>query len=70
MLLPFAASIAEADERLAPRVTPELLEEIAGAVPAEWLDGDDPEVYVAYLRGRLESQRTFVQEAEKARERR
>ena len=70
VLLPFAASIAEADERLAPRVTPELLEEIAGAVPAEWLDGDDPEVYVAYLRGRLESPRTFVQEAEKARERR
>jgi hypothetical protein len=51
-------------------VTPELLEEIARAVPAEWLDGVDPEVYVAYLRGRLESPRTFVEEAERARERR
>ena len=70
VLLPFAASIAEADARLAPQVTPELLEEIAGAVPAEWLDGVDPEVYVAYLRGRLESPRTFVEEAERARERR
>jgi hypothetical protein len=70
VLLPFASSIAEADERLARRVTPELLEEIVAAIPGEWLDGDDPEVYVAYLRGRLESPRTFVDEAESARERR
>ena len=70
VLLPFAASIAEADARLAPRVTPELLEEVARAVPGEWLDGIDPAVYVAYLRGRLEAPRTFVEEAERARERR
>jgi hypothetical protein len=70
VLLPFAASIEEADERLAPKVTPELLEEVAAAVPAEWLDGADREVYVAYLRGRLESPRTFAEEAERARERR
>jgi hypothetical protein len=70
VLLPFADSIAEADARLAPQVTPELLEEIAGAVPAEWLDGGDRAIYVAYLRGRLESPRTFVEEAERARERR
>jgi hypothetical protein len=69
VLLPFAASIAEADAQLAPQVTPELLEEIAAAVPAELLDGNDPEVYVAFLRGRLESPRTFVEEAERARER-
>ena len=59
VLLPFAA-----------RVTPELLEEIAAAVPGEWLDGDDPAVYVAYLRERLEAPRAFVEEAEEARERR
>jgi hypothetical protein len=70
VLLPYAGSIAEADARLAPQVTPELLEEIAGAIPDEWLDGDDREVYVAYLRGRLEAPRTFVDEAEEARERR
>jgi hypothetical protein len=70
VLLPFASSIAEADERLAHRVTPDLLEEIVAAIPDEWLDGDDPGVYVAYLRGRLESPRTFVDEAESARERR
>ena len=70
VLLPFASSIAEADDRLAYRVTRDLLEEIVAAIPGEWLDGDDPEVYVAYLRGRLESPRTFVDEAESARERR
>jgi hypothetical protein len=70
VLLPFASSIAEADDRLAYRVTRDLLEEIVAAIPGEWLDGDDPEVYVAYLRGRLESPRTFVEEAESARERR
>jgi hypothetical protein len=70
VLLPFASSIVDADARLAARVTPELLDGIAAAIPEEWLDGDDPEVYVAYLRGRLEAPRTFVEEAERARERR
>ena len=70
VLLPFAASIVEADARLVERVTPDLLGDIAGAIPGEWLDGADPEIYVAYLRGRLESPRTFVEEAERARERR
>jgi hypothetical protein len=70
VLLPFAASIDDADEWLAQRVTPQTLEEIAAAIPAEWLDGDDRELYVSYLRGRLETPRTFVEEAENARERR
>ena len=70
MLLPFAGSIKEADRRLAERVTRELLEEIAAAIPDEWLDGDNRDVYVAYLRGRLEAPPTFVEEAEEARERR
>jgi hypothetical protein len=69
VLLPFASSIVDADARLAARVTPELLEEIVAAIPDEWLDGDDREVYVAYLRGRLEAPRAFVEEAERARER-
>jgi hypothetical protein len=70
VLLPSAGSIVEADERLAPRVTRELLEEISGAVPNEWLDGDDREVYVDYLHGRMTEPRQFVEEAERARERR
>jgi hypothetical protein len=70
VLLPFAGSIAEADARLAPRVTRELLQEIAAAVPNEWLNGDDPQVYVNYLLGRLAEPRQFVEEAERAREQR
>jgi hypothetical protein len=69
VLLPFAGSIADADARLEPRVTDALLEEIAAAIPDEWLDGDDRQVYVDYLRGRLEPPRTFVEEVEQARER-
>lgn len=37
VLLPYASSILEADERLAGRLTPGLLTEIAGLVPDEWL---------------------------------
>jgi hypothetical protein len=70
VLLPFAGSIAEADARLAPQVTPELLQDVAAAVPGEWLDGEDPQRYVDYLAGRLAEPRRFVEEAEQARERR
>ena len=69
VLLPYAGSIAEADERLAPVVTRELLEQIAGAIPDAWLDGDDRGVYVDYLSTRLEAPRDFVATAEEARER-
>jgi len=68
VLLPFAGSILEADERLAPRVTHELLDEIAAAVPSDWVADGRP--YVDYLSTRLASPRAFVQEAEQARERR
>jgi HipA-like kinase len=67
VLLPFAGSIAEADERLAPRVTPELLEDVVAAVPDDWLEGDNRRMYVDYLLGRLEAPREFVAEAERAR---
>jgi hypothetical protein len=70
VLLPFAGSIEAADAELAPRVTRGLLEEVAAAIPNEWLDGDDPRVYVDYLLGRLEEPRTFAAEAEAARGRR
>jgi hypothetical protein len=67
VLLPFAGSIREADERLAPQVTRDLLEQVAAAVPAAWLDGDDSRVYVDYLSARLDEPRAFVEEAERAR---
>ena len=67
VLLPFAGSIGAADERLAPKVTPELLAEIAAAVPSEWLGGEDAQVYADYLQARLDGRRAFVAEAERAR---
>jgi hypothetical protein len=70
VLLPFAGSIVEADARLAPRVTGELLQEVANNLPNEWLDGDDRQVYVDYLQGRVTEPRNFVEAAERAREHR
>jgi HipA-like kinase len=67
VLLPFAGSIREADAELAPLVTPELLREIAAAVPSEWLGEDDRNVYVEYLTGRLAAPRAWVEAAEEAR---
>lgn len=67
VLLPFAGSIEDADERLAPRVTTELLEEVVATVPADWLEDDDPQMYVDYLAGRIAAPRAFVEEAERAR---
>jgi hypothetical protein len=67
VLLPYAEPIEAADEDLAPQVTPELLAEVARAVPDVWLDGDDPAVYVSYLEERLAEPRAWVAEAERAR---
>ena len=69
VLLPFAASIAGADERLAPRVTESVLRWAVSAVPSAWLGDDAPELYVDYLTGRLAEPRAFVREAEAARAR-
>ena len=75
VLLPFASSIAAADERLAPLVTDELLEALVAAVPDDWL-APDPVIgdaaaqrraYVAYLRRRLEAPRPFVEPVERFR---
>ncbi len=67
VLLPVAGSIADADERLAPQVTPELLERLIGRVPPEWLGEGGPQRYLDYLTARLEGPRPFAEEAERAR---
>ena len=67
VLLPYASSVADADARLAPLVTGDLLERIAANVPAVWLDGEDRGMYVDYLARRLASPRRFAEEAERAR---
>ena len=75
MLLPFAGPIAEADERLAPRLDRAALEEVVGLVPDAWLGGDGEDgapgerraAYVEYLERRLTAPRGFAREAEDAR---
>lgn len=75
VLLPYAASIEEADARLAPRVTESLVDGLVAALPDDWLPADlvagdadaQRRAYVAYLRTRLDARRAFVEEAERAR---
>ena len=75
VLLPYAGSIAEADERLAPRIDAALLASILAMVPDEWLapeagleDADaHRRAYLDYLRRRLAAPRHFVEEADVAR---
>jgi hypothetical protein len=64
VLLPYARSIAQADERLAPRVDRPLLEALVALVPEQWLSDRWP---VEYLERRLAEPRGFVEEAERAR---
>jgi hypothetical protein len=75
VLLPYAGSIAAADERHADRIDRTLLTGLAEAIPDLWLP-DDPrggdaaaqrEAYVRYLTRRLEAPRAFVEEADRAR---
>ncbi len=67
VLLPCAGSVVEADERLAPLVTPAAIDGILDAVPGDWLDDGGVQLYRSYLAGRLAAPRTFVAEAERAR---
>jgi len=67
VLLPFAGSIESADSELAPRVSEDVLREVSATVPEEWLGDGSADVYVEYLRRRLEEPRAFVAEAERAR---
>jgi hypothetical protein len=76
VLLPYAGSVAEADERLAPLVTEAAVDEILALVPDAWLlepgaEGPPPpdarRRYVDYLLRRLEPPRPFVEEADRAR---
>jgi hypothetical protein len=75
VLLPFASSIAAADERLAPLVTADLIHALVAALPDDWL-ADDPVIgdadaqrraYVDYLGVRLGAPRPFVGPADELR---
>lgn len=72
VLLPLAASIADADARLAPVVDEATVRAVVAQVPDAWLlDEHSPAAmrdgYVAHLRARLEGPRAFAEEAERAR---
>jgi hypothetical protein len=60
VLLPHAASIVEADERLVARVPD--LDALVALVPEEWTGPRQP--YADFLRARLQTPRGFVEEAE------
>ena len=75
VLLPFAASIAEAHERLAPAVTEPLLRSIVRLVPDAWLEpvpaiggpSEQREAYIAYLLTRVAARRALVDSVEEVR---
>lgn len=71
VLLPAATAISRADEMFAPRITPQLVEQIVAAIPDNWLRNEptfaDPvayrEAYVNYLLSRIAAPRGFAEEA-------
>jgi hypothetical protein len=74
ILLPFAASIEDADARLASRLDGSVIGRIVDAIPDEWLHdqrfgGPDEErtAYRRYLAGRLDARPTWVAGAERMR---
>ena len=74
ILLPFAASIAEADARLAKRLDPPTIDRIVDEIPEEWLRDsrftgpvDERAAYRRYLSQRLEARPTWVDSAERMR---
>ena len=74
VLLPFAASIADADRRLAARLDRAILDAIVDAVPDAWLTdtrfegpADERDAYRRYLARRLEARSAWVAEADRAR---
>jgi hypothetical protein len=74
VLLPWARAIDAADARLAPLLTPGVLDDIVGAIPESWLEGEPAfatpaahrAAYRAWLDGRLEARPIFVEEARRA----
>ncbi len=76
VLLPIAGAIRDADTRLAPRLTQDLVREVVDAIPDEFLENMPPfptperhrEAYATHLTGRMSAPRSWVDEAEEARD--
>jgi hypothetical protein len=75
VLLPFASSLREVDEKMTGRVTPDIIESIIKLIPDAWLVGDAAfggshqhrDAYREYLLRRLEPPHVFLEEALRAR---
>jgi hypothetical protein len=67
VLLPHASAIGAADERLAAKLTRDVLEGVAAGIPPDWLDDGDAQVYADYLDARMRTPRQFVEEADTVR---
>ena len=77
VLLTFAGSLEQADALIEPRLAPEVIKGIVGAIPGEWLAGEQlggsdrvRQAYMEFLLGRLEPPRHFLEEAISARSQR
>jgi hypothetical protein len=76
VLLPFAAELEEADQRMTERITPQAIQAVVALLPEAWMSDDAPggaanapQVYAEYLMSRLESRQAFLEEAIRARSR-
>ncbi|AWK05293.1 aminotransferase class I and II [Flavobacterium crocinum] len=75
VLLPQASLLKEVDAEFKAILTPEILEEIVNTIPVDWLEWEDadetPEalrnVYLQFLKTRLENSEIFVNQAQNAR---
>ena len=75
ILLPFAGSIAQADEVMTPLITEAVIKQVVELIPDDWMKDHAPfstiaenrQAYVDYLTRRLDAPRQFVEEAISAR---
>jgi hypothetical protein len=75
VLLPWAADLAAAGARLAPRLGRDTVERVLAAIPDDWLAGEPRfasaaehrAAYTRYFARRLEAAPIFLEEAERAR---
>jgi hypothetical protein len=75
ILLPFAATIEEADQAMTAALNEDVIRRVVDLVPDDWLQDHAPfssiaqnkQAYINYLISRLEAPRAFVEEAIRAR---
>jgi hypothetical protein len=74
VLLPFASALRDADARLGPLLTRDVIGRTAALIPDAWLGGDAPfaspvahrDAYARYLQRRIDTPHAFLEEALRA----